>query len=85
MTVWIGEGAEPTNELASRLGVTLNLWDADLDKVRAYGAAGPLTWAGPSREDLATWLDALEQVGVEWAVFAPDVDIEALANWRGAR
>lgn len=82
MTVWIGAGAPATNEMAWDLPVTLNVWDADVEKVRALRSRGPLTWAGPSREGLGEWLSALEAEGVDWAVLDPKVDIDVLANWR---
>jgi hypothetical protein len=82
MTVWVGAGAGATNDVARRWGVALNLWDKVLDDVTTHVTAGPVTWAGPPREDLAGWLDALERVGVGWAVFAPNVDVDELANWR---
>jgi len=84
MTVWVGAGAEATNDVARRWGVVLNVWDKDLDDVTSQVATGVVTWAGPPHEDLARWLDDLEYVGVEWAVFAPNVDVDELANWRHA-
>lgn len=82
MTVWVGAGAPATNDVARRWGVALNVWDKDLDDVTTQVGTGPVTWAGPPREDLAKWLDELEHAGVEWAVFAPNVDVDELANWR---
>ncbi len=84
MEVWIGAGAEATNQLARRHGVPLNVWDADIDLVRRHAGEGPVTWAGPPRDDLEHWLDLLELAGAQWAVLAPDVDVERLANWRHA-
>ena len=85
MTVWIGAGAAPTNDLARRLGVTLNVWDADLEATTGFLGEGPVTWAGPAPENLAGWLDQLEAVGVAWAVLAPGADLETVANWRRQR
>jgi len=82
MSVWIGAGAEATNELARRLDVVLNVWDASADTVAAHIERGPVTWAGPVPEDLHGWLDTLMNAGVDWAVFAPGVDVASLANWR---
>ena len=85
MDVWIGAGAPATNDLARRLGVALNVWDSDIARTASFASAGPMTWAGPAREDLRDWLDRLERVGAQWAVFAPGVDLAALANWRRER
>jgi alkanesulfonate monooxygenase SsuD/methylene tetrahydromethanopterin reductase-like flavin-dependent oxidoreductase (luciferase family) len=82
MAVWIGAGAQATNELARRLDVVLNVWDLDASRLGAFGATGPVTWAGPARKNLDGWLDELERAGAQWAVFAPGVDVAALANWR---
>ncbi len=82
MAVWVGAGATATNELARRHDVALNVWDVDIESVISNLSAGPVTWAGPPREDLAGWLDDLQEAGVEWAVFAPNVDMDELANWR---
>lgn len=85
MPVWIGAGSPATNDLARALGVTLNVWDRDLTAIRELVAAGPVTWAGPARSDMADWLSQLERVGVRWAVVAPGVDVASLANWRDQR
>jgi len=45
--VWFGGGAAATNELARRLGVTINLWDATPERVRVVAATGSVSWAGP--------------------------------------
>jgi len=82
MAVWIGAGAGATNELARELGVALNLWDTDAATTSSLASSGPVTWAGPSRDDLSAWLDQLETLGVTWAVLAPGVDVARLANWR---
>ncbi len=84
MEVWIGAGAAATNLLARRVGVALNVWDVDLETVRRHAGEGPVTWAGPPREDLGSWLDQLQMAGAQWAVFAPTVKVEDLANWRRA-
>jgi hypothetical protein len=34
--------------------------------------------------DLAATLDAVRDAGATWAVFAPDVNVEALRQWRDA-
>ena len=85
MTVWIGAGAPATNDLAHRLGVVLNTWDTNLEVTSGFVGAGPVTWAGPARDDLAGWLDELDGAGVDWAVLAPGVDLATLSNWRRER
>jgi alkanesulfonate monooxygenase SsuD/methylene tetrahydromethanopterin reductase-like flavin-dependent oxidoreductase (luciferase family) len=82
MPVWIGAGARATDELARELGVTLNVWDTDAATTSTLASSGPVTWAGPAREDLGAWLDQLDTLGVAWAVMAPGVDVARLANWR---
>ena len=85
MPVWIGAGAPATNEMAWTSECTLNLWDAPTPQVAAAAARGPVTWAGPPREDLGGWLDELAAAGAQWAVFTPDVDLAALASWRDSK
>ena len=82
MPVWIGGGASSTNDLARELGVAINLWDANVERVREVAALGPVTWAGPEPEDLDATLDALSTAGATWAVLSPQVDIARLAQWR---
>ena len=83
MPVWIGAGAEATNLLARELGVVLNVWDLDIERVARHAQLGPVTWAGPVPDDVVGRLDALAAAGAQWAVFAPGVDVAALAKWRG--
>ena len=85
MPVWIGAGAQATNELARSLGVTLNLWDAPLEKVREQCEIGPTSWAGPAPSNLFATLDSLRDAGVSWAVLSPQVDIAQLKEWRESR
>ena len=80
--VWIGAGAPATNDVARSLGVTLNVWGLAATEVARLGADGPVSWAGPIREELARTLDDLADAGATWAVCAPDVDLASLANWR---
>ena len=82
MPVWFGGGAAATNELARRLGVTINLWNATPDRVRELSATGPVSWAGPVPHDLSATLDALCDAGATWAVLSPQVDVEQLGEWR---
>ncbi|HEV3213379.1 MAG TPA: LLM class flavin-dependent oxidoreductase [Acidimicrobiales bacterium] len=89
--VWIGDGAPATRAIASELGCTLNLWDADPEVVGRAAATAAVSWAGPPplRDDAvdeaatAALLAALAAVGSTWAVFAPQLPIELLARLRG--
>jgi hypothetical protein len=48
-------------------------------------ASGEVSWAGPVPSDLRATLDAVCDAGATWAIFAPDVDVEALRQWREAK
>lgn len=85
LPVWFGAGAKATNELARRLGVELNLWDATPEALARESAVGPTCWAGPPPPDLAHHLDALERAGATWAIFAPQVNVTELEEWRTTR
>jgi alkanesulfonate monooxygenase SsuD/methylene tetrahydromethanopterin reductase-like flavin-dependent oxidoreductase (luciferase family) len=82
MPVWFGAGNDETNRVARDVGATVNLWDASPERVREMTTSGEVSWAGPASEDLATTLDAVREAGATWAVFAPDVDVDALRQWR---
>jgi hypothetical protein len=41
-----------------------------------------VSWAGPVPAHLDVTLSALRDAGATWAVFAPDVDVNALRQWR---
>lgn len=82
MTVWIGAGSTATNELAKRLGVVLNVWDAEPNRLSDLSDQASVTWAGPAPERVADRLDALRDAGAQWAIFAPGVDVLELATWR---
>jgi alkanesulfonate monooxygenase SsuD/methylene tetrahydromethanopterin reductase-like flavin-dependent oxidoreductase (luciferase family) len=84
MPVWIGAGAEATNQLARELGAPLNVWDASIERVREIAASGAVTWAGPAPKDLFARLDALASAGATWAIFSPGVKIDQLGEWRKA-
>jgi len=84
MPVWLGAGAERTNELARDLGVALNTWNTPPERVRELAASGPVTWAGPVPDDLEVTLDELARAGARWAVFSPGVDVARLGEWRRA-
>jgi alkanesulfonate monooxygenase SsuD/methylene tetrahydromethanopterin reductase-like flavin-dependent oxidoreductase (luciferase family) len=85
MPVWIGAGGEETNQLAREVGAELNVWDFSPARVRELSLAGPVSWAGPVPDDLPAMLDALESAGATWAVFSPQVSIDALREWRTTR
>ena len=82
MPVWLGAGAEATNELARDVGAVVNLWNATPEAVAAAAARGPVSWAGPASSDVALTLDALARAGSTWAVFTPQTPIEPLGEWR---
>jgi alkanesulfonate monooxygenase SsuD/methylene tetrahydromethanopterin reductase-like flavin-dependent oxidoreductase (luciferase family) len=82
MPVWFGAGNDETNRVAREVGSTINLWDASPERVRELTTSGEVSWAGPRTEDLASKLDAVSDAGATWAVFAPDVDLGALRQWR---
>ena len=92
MEVWVGGDAPATRVIATAIGCTLNLWDADVEEVRAASANGPVSWAGPpprpdgsiDEEALTGLLAALAGAGATWAVFAPQVPIELLGRLRGS-
>jgi alkanesulfonate monooxygenase SsuD/methylene tetrahydromethanopterin reductase-like flavin-dependent oxidoreductase (luciferase family) len=82
LPIWFGAGASATNELARSLGAALNVWDAPPDVVKRESTLGETTWAGPAPPDVARHLDALEDSGATWAVFAPQVNVSELKEWR---
>jgi alkanesulfonate monooxygenase SsuD/methylene tetrahydromethanopterin reductase-like flavin-dependent oxidoreductase (luciferase family) len=82
MPVWIGAGAEKTNDLARQLGATLNLWGVAPDRVRELGGEGPVSWAGPLAEDPRATLSALADAGATWAVASESSQIDQLKEWR---
>lgn len=85
MPVWIGGGGESTNELARRVGASINLWGATPDRVGEVARSGPVNWAGPVPTDLHGLLDDLRDAGATWAVFTPDIEITSLTRWRDSR
>jgi hypothetical protein len=82
MPIWFGAGSDETNQVARDVGATINLWDATPQRVRDMTATGEVSWAGPAPDDLDATLSAVRDAGATWAVFAPDVDVEALRQWR---
>ena len=84
MPIWFGAGNDETNRVARDVGATINLWDASPQRVREMSISGAVSWAGPVPPDLPSTLNAIRDAGATWAVFAPDVDVEALRQWRDA-
>jgi alkanesulfonate monooxygenase SsuD/methylene tetrahydromethanopterin reductase-like flavin-dependent oxidoreductase (luciferase family) len=82
MPIWIGAGSDATNSLARELGATINLWDWAAPRVATMSDTGPVCWAGPAKDDLPATLSALSDAGATWSVFAPDVSISQLREWR---
>jgi alkanesulfonate monooxygenase SsuD/methylene tetrahydromethanopterin reductase-like flavin-dependent oxidoreductase (luciferase family) len=82
MPIWFGAGNDETNRVAREVGATINLWDASPQRLRDMSNAGAVSWAGPVPTELAGTLDAVCDAGATWAVLAPDVDVEALRQWR---
>jgi len=82
MPVWFGAGNDETNRVAREVAAAINLWDASPERVRAMTTSGEVTWAGPASQDPAATLSAVRDAGATWAVFAPDVDVAALRQWR---
>jgi hypothetical protein len=82
MPIWFGAGNDDTNQAARDVGATINLWDATPQRVRDMTSTGEVSWAGPVPDDIDATLSALRGAGATWAVFAPDVDVEALRQWR---
>ena len=84
MPIWFGAGNDETNRVAREVGATINFWDASPQRLRDMSIAGAVSWAGPVPADLASTLDAVRGAGATWAVLAPDVDVEALRQWRAS-
>jgi alkanesulfonate monooxygenase SsuD/methylene tetrahydromethanopterin reductase-like flavin-dependent oxidoreductase (luciferase family) len=82
MPIWFGAGNDETNRVAREVGATINLWDASAQRLRDVATFGDVSWAGPVPSDLSATLDSLRDAGATWAVFAPDVDVDALRQWR---
>ena len=82
MPVWIGAGGASTNDVARSLDEALNVWDASPQRVRELAKSGEVTWAGPGSSDVRGQLSALRGAGATWAVFAPQVSLAAMKEWR---
>jgi alkanesulfonate monooxygenase SsuD/methylene tetrahydromethanopterin reductase-like flavin-dependent oxidoreductase (luciferase family) len=69
---WVGASSPATLEIARGAGATVNLWGAELDRLRAEVVLGPTTWAGPlptSARAAAGRLAELRETGVTWAIW----------------
>lgn len=82
MPIWFGAGNDETNRVAREVGATINLWGVSPERIREMSTSGEVSWAGPVPEDLTLTLDAVRDAGASWAIFAPDVDVQALRHWR---
>jgi luciferase-like monooxygenase len=82
MPIWFGAGNEETNRVAREVGATINLWDASPQRLADMATSGGVSWAGPVPSELFATLDAVRDAGATWAVFAPDIDVDALRQWR---
>jgi alkanesulfonate monooxygenase SsuD/methylene tetrahydromethanopterin reductase-like flavin-dependent oxidoreductase (luciferase family) len=82
MPVWFGAGNDETNRVAREVGATINVWDATPERIRELAKTGEVSWAGPVPQDLAASLSAVRDAGATWAVFAPDIDVDELRQWR---
>ena len=89
--VWIGDGAPATRADRGRRRLHPQPLGRDAaERRRGRRALGPVSWAGPApARDGAVdeardreLLDALAAAGATWAVFAPQVPIEPLAEAR---
>jgi len=83
--VWVGAGAPATNEIAREFDVTLNLWNASVERVREESRHARVTWAGDLSGDVGEQLDALAEAGAAWAVASTNVAREALYEWQRRR
>ena len=84
MPVWFGAGNDETNRVARECRRDHQPLGRDArTKVRDDGddGRGELGRTGVERTSPAT-LSAVRDAGATWAVFAPDVDVDALRQWR---
>lgn len=82
LPVWVGGGARATNELATSLGVAVNLWEGQPAAVSGLVARTEVTWGGPlsgSVAEQAAWLSELASAGATWAVVAWPRSVDDIA------
>jgi alkanesulfonate monooxygenase SsuD/methylene tetrahydromethanopterin reductase-like flavin-dependent oxidoreductase (luciferase family) len=84
--IWCGAGLAETEVVAREHGATLNLWGATPERVRDVARRGPVNWAGPIKDDVASTLDRLRDAGATWVVvaLATPMLIGELEKWRRA-
>lgn len=91
---WVGANATATLDIARAAGVAVNLWDVELDRLRAEARLGATTWAGSLPTDApsaARRLVELRDAGAEWVIWgwprSTDLVVRALslAGMRGSR
>ncbi|HEV2427077.1 MAG TPA: LLM class flavin-dependent oxidoreductase [Acidimicrobiales bacterium] len=83
--VWVGAGGAATDALARELGVTLNFWDVSPERLAAAALEGPVSWAGPLRDDVGARLSELSDAGSTWVVTTATADPHELAAWARSR
>ncbi len=69
---WVGASAPVTIDIARAAGATVNLWEADMDRLRAEATRGPTSWAGPlpaEARSAAARLTELSEAGATWAIW----------------
>jgi alkanesulfonate monooxygenase SsuD/methylene tetrahydromethanopterin reductase-like flavin-dependent oxidoreductase (luciferase family) len=84
--IWCGAGLAETEVVAREHGVTLNVWGATPERVRDVARRGPVNWAGPIQDHVASTLDRLRDAGATWVVvaLATPMLIGELEKWRRA-
>lgn len=74
LPVWIGGRSSQVHDVARRLRVPVNLWEAPIDEVATLTPSLEVTWGGvvaDHPEGTEALLRSLRDVGVTWAVLAP--------------
>jgi hypothetical protein len=69
---WVGATGAATLAVARDAGATVNLWEADLGRLRSEAGRGPTTWAGPLPREpgaAADRLSELSSAGASWAIW----------------
>jgi alkanesulfonate monooxygenase SsuD/methylene tetrahydromethanopterin reductase-like flavin-dependent oxidoreductase (luciferase family) len=85
MEVWCGAGSTSTNQVARRLGASLNLWGVPPATVRVAASEGAVTWAGPLGRDARATLEQLASAGATWAISSESSRLDELGEWRRGR
>lgn len=69
---WVGANSPATLDIARAAGATVNLWDVELERLRAEACLGATTWAGSLPKDApsaARRLVELRDAGAKWAIW----------------